>query len=549
MLTIKRLAVYLLTFLISTIIVIVIIDWRRFDNYILSYSNRTAANDEIVNKEIVFIQLDNHPSGVSECESFTLYRQSIIKLLNTIADEARKNNGPKGLVMDIWFGNDNTELDSLKAAMQQMVDLKIPLYASYNVIAGNETVDLSNIDFGVTEEKHTVDIYNTYIVKSKSNTSSGNGRYHTFFYPDKDMASYENDIYLVSKLFEDSALIESLPLRVISDLNDSKSMAHNIKRVGSIVPYGNINEMQQLTYTFIGDTNSVGSFVNAKGAATPINMDEKIVIVGDAKNDLLNTGAGYIPGPYLVTWAISDLLDNNNRLKLPLESLYLIIGQMIFFALLVAMFFALLFKYVKLLQTKPAVIATLSFIMALALLIIYYKLILDFKAVIPAGQTIAAMLVASFLCWRFAHKFLVTGVAEGAEKYDVFISYSRNHGDWVVKNVYEPLEAFRKPNGDKLNIFFDKKSIGVGEAFTSKYMWAIVDSKCFISVISDEYYGKNHCRNEIDLAYKRYVEKLVTLKMIAFSYKAVPEIYNHINFLDITVSPDFIETIKADLAK
>ena len=86
------------------------------------------------------------------------------------------------------------------------------------------------------------------------------------------------------------------------------------------------------------------------------------------------------------------------------------------------------------------------------------------------------------------------------------------------ENVYEPLAALRKPNGDKLNIFFDVKSIGIGEAFTAKYMWAIVDAKCFIPVISEDYYKKNHCKNELDCAIKRWVEKLISIEAIAFSF-------------------------------
>ena len=155
-----------------------------------------------------------------------------------------------------------------------------------------------------------------------------------------------------------------------------------------------------------------------------------------------------------------------------------------------------------------------------------------------------AIIVSAGLCWLFAYKFLVTGVAEGAEKYDIFISYS--HGpkaEWVEKNVYEPLAAYRKPDGDKLNIFFDKKSIGIGEAFTSKYMWAIVDTKCFIPVVTDEYYGKNHCRNELDLAVNRYVEKLIDINMLTFNFEAVPDPYRTFNFIEIGRNPNFIDMI------
>jgi hypothetical protein len=310
--------------------------------------------------------------------------------------------------------------------------------------------------------------------------------------------------------------------------------------------------MAMRSYFFQADsTLSINSFIPYDGMPESeqiIDMDKKIMIVGDPKNDIIDLGSTSIPGPYVVTWAISDLLDENIRLKLPLENTSVIIGQMLFFAFFVALVFALIFKYVTWLQTKPLVIAILSFVIVLLLLFIYYKVILTFKAVIPIGQTIVAMLVAAGLCWRFAYKFLVTGIAEGAEKYDVFISYSHGpQAEWVEKNVYEPLAAYRKPNGDKLSIFFDKKSIGIGEAFTSKYMWAIVDTKYFVPVVTDEYYKKNHCKNELDLAVNRFVEKRIRINMLAFNYEAVPEPYRTFNYIEVGKNPNFIETITTNL--
>ena len=315
------------------------------------------------------------------------------------------------------------------------------------------------------------------------------------------------------------------------------------------MPIRSLEEINKKTYTFIADSiQSTGVFQPAEGVNTPIDIDNNILIVGDTGNDIVDFGDKKIPGPYILTWALSDLLGNNSNLKLPIENLYVIIGQILFFSLFTVLVFALLFKYVKGLQTKPAVIAVLAFMISMIFFFIYGKLILSFNYVIPAGHTIVAMIVASFLCWRFAHKFLVTGVAEGSQKYDVFISYSRSQGDWVDKNVYEPLAAFRKPNGDKLNIFFDKKSIGIGEAFTSKYMWAIVDTKNFIAILSEDYYNKNHCRNELDCAVKRKVEKLLNIQMIAFSDKAVPEAFNSFNYLEKTRNPDFIKVIEDTLS-
>ena len=79
-------------------------------------------------------------------------------------------------------------------------------------------------------------------------------------------------------------------------------------------------------------------------------------------------------------------------------------------------------------------------------------------------------------------------------------------------------------------------------------MWAIVDTKNFIAILSDDYYNKNHCRNELDCAVKRKVEKLLSIQMIAFSDKAVPEAFNSFNYLEKTRNPDFIKTIEAALA-
>ena len=114
--------------------------------------------------------------------------------------------------------------------------------------------------------------------------------------------------------------------------------------------------------------------------------------------------------------------------------------------------------------------------------------------------------------------------------------------------MYEPLAAVKKANGEKLNIFFDKKSIGFGEAFTAKYMWAIVDAKNFLAVISEDYYGKNHCRNELDCAVKRKVEKLLNVQILAYTFKCVPEAYTVFNCIDKSVDPDFIKAISENLA-
>ncbi|HEX5149850.1 MAG TPA: toll/interleukin-1 receptor domain-containing protein [Parafilimonas sp.] len=544
MLTLKRLAIYFAGFLVVVSLVIGLVDWKWLDKYLVNEANKKGSRDNTLNKKIVVVNLER-PASSSEGESLKSFRRRIIKLLNTIAQEAKAKNAPEGVVLDIWFSNDTTELKNLEAVLKEFKELNIPVYAAYQINENHEYSNIDEINFEEIEMQHRADLYSKFLAGSDGKLP-GKGRYHTFFYPDKDVANYENDIYLLS-VTGDSVLIESLARKVYMDLTDSKPLP---KREGSVVPLRSPEDIRSKTYTFITDSmQATGTFQPENSAAAAIDMDKNILIVGDIGNDLVDFGDKKIPGPYILTWALSDLLGNNSDLKLPVENLYVIIGQILFFSLFTVLVFALLFKYVKSLQTKPAVIAILAFITGMVFLFIFGNLILSFNSVIPVGHTIVAMIVASFLSWRFAHKFLATGVAEGAQKYDVFISYSRSQGDWVYKNVYEPLAAFRKSNGDKLNIFFDQKSIGIGEAFTAKYMWAIVDTKNFIAVLSEDYYSKNHCRNELDCAVKRKVEKLLNIQLIAFSDKAVPEAFNSFNYFEKNRNADFIKSIEDTLAR
>ena len=552
MLTLKRLAIYLITFLITLILALSLGDWKKVDNYLVGYSNQTNEDVNVLNKDLVFVAIDTEPEAPNVCESFHKKRQNIINVLKVINNQINSNNGPKGVVLDIWFSNDNTEEENLIQEIQLLQFSNVPVYASYNINASGQTIDIEKRDFNNLENEHLTSVYDVLSYGNEIPTK-GSGRYHTNLFYESHMASYENDFKFHIGGSKDSVLVESLVYKVVKDLGDSNAMLLEKKRRGSIVPFGSIKEMQERTFYFEPDDSltieSFKAYDNGNPRIQTINMDQKIVIIGDPLNDVADAGNSDIPGPYVVSWAISDLLDENIRLKLPLEGTSIIVGQMLFFAFFVALVFAFIFKYFRAVQTKPLLIAILSFVAVLLLLYLYYKVILTFKAVIPVGQTIVAMAVAALLSWRFAYKFLVTGVSEGAKKYDIFISYS--HGpkaEWVEENVYKPLSEYRNSNGDKLNIFFDKKSIGIGEAFTSKYMWAIVDTRLFLSIVTDEYYGKNHCKNELDLAINRKVENLIKLNMLFFNFKAIPEPYKTFNHVEIKEEkPNVVEKIKSSL--
>lgn len=534
LLTFKRLAIYLLTFFAILTISFVLTDfWKQWDKgiYKMLYMDTGSVKEKLSDK-IAVVDIEK-PNLESKDASLQIFRQRIIAFLNTVGQRRKTNNeDPRAILLDISFSKDSIELRALKQAIDSLKAKRIKVYGVYSLKNYFEKIQI----FEANDAEQAQVLYDSVLE---------GGRLHSGFVAENDLISYPSDIFLKGA-FVDTVKIESIIKRVALDDNASH---FNSGFQQLVTPLGPNEAMMAQTYSFVqsDEDPATGKFIPKNPNSPALDLEDKFILVGDLENDYQQDIE--TPRTYFMAWALNEKIVDEKIAKQPLDSIAIIIGQTLFFSLFTVLLFAILFKYVKSLQTKPKTLAVLAFILGLIFFAIYGVLIYYFDKIIPIGLTLIGMIIASLLAWRFAHKFLVTGVAEGSQKYDVFISYSHGNSEWVKKNVLEPLREYRKPNGDKLEIFFDEKSIGIGEAFTSKYMWGIVDSKYFIPIISEEYYKKNHCRNEMDLAYKRYVEKLLHILPIAFSYAAVPVIYNHINFADITVNPNFMENIKAELGK
>jgi len=520
-----RLAVYLILFVVLLSLLATLTDfWQDIDfavyrNFYLEDSDSIELTDDIILIDIP------HKAKGKENENYDRgnFRLRLANLLDTIG--VRKDH-PEAVLLDFYFQNEPQELDTLIYSLKNLEDKPFNVYGVYDMRF------YKDISFEENEELLVQEIYEYYLDGFKL---------HTMFEEKRGVLFYKSELKFPRENNAGYEIIEALVSRVARDLATGGSPILEPREY--VLPLGNKKSIEDQTYQFTHPGNSTkgGKFSGY------FNMKEKVLIVGSFKADYLDKIDK--TGTHLVAWALNDQLKKIPLAKQPLNHPVVIISLILFFAFFTVLIFALLFKFVKLLQTKPLVIAILSFVIGMALLWAFGAVILTIaNKVTPVGLTLMGMALAAILAWRYAYKFLVTGIAEGSQKYDVFISYSHGNSDWVVKNVYEPLKAMRTPDGDKLSIFFDSKSIGIGEAFTAKYMWGIVDSRFFIPIISKEYYGKNHCKNEMDLAYKRSVEKLLHILPIAFSYEAVPQIYTHINFSDITVNPNFIEDIKKELS-
>lgn len=89
--------------------------------------------------------------------------------------------------------------------------------------------------------------------------------------------------------------------------------------------------------------------------------------------------------------------------------------------------------------------------------------------------------------------------SDSYERKDIFISYSRNHITWVKNNLYTPLVD--KFGNDK--VFFDMHSISPGISWLSALGNAVKLCRVFIPVYSEDYFRKDFCRWEMELAMQR----------------------------------------------
>lgn len=520
LLSLKRLAVYVSAYILILGVLFVVTDiWKVLDYKLVKsfYFSKTERN--ALRSDILIFNYER-PEDINDAQDIvTFYRNGIVNFLNTVL-KRYPDEKPKAVILDFSYSNNRVLINELKEVLDSLKP-KIKVYAVY------DTRDAEKTSFEEHDKAQASELYDSYFQGNRLDAA------YNYVY---GLLTYQPDSRLKTKN-GDLRIIKSLVREVDSDANPDPNEVDRSSE-GYLLALGDSTFINKQKHMFV-----LGKSLKEAGDFEPeVNIDDKFLVIGDLKNDF--SQEVNIPGTYIMAWALNDQLNGNTIAKQPFNEPVVIIGQLLFFSFFVIVNFALLFKYVKRLQTKPILLAIIAYIVGSGFLFLYGILILSINKVPLIGLTLIGMLVAAFLSWRFAYKFLVTGIAEGSQKYDVFISYSHGDSDWVKENVFQPLDAFRKPNGDKLNIFFDTKSIGIGEPFTSKYMWGIVDSKVFIPVISEEYYGKNHCKNEMDLAYKRSVEKLLDILPIVFSYEVVPQIYTHINFLDITVNQNFMDAIQ-----
>jgi len=511
-----------------------------YNSYLSDYrENLNNSEEDEISKEIKNIIIFIDIPTTTDDDWLEKFRGQIADLLNII--DSKVNSTMSDLdkpvvILDIAFRRDTTGLRPLRKALSSLlIDKSIKVYAAYKMPDENE-----HPKYEEHEKDQNTKLYDRYFV-NRLNTAFHN---HT-----------EVDGLLSYYSFEriDTVAIESLPVKVAKDYNRIDDETNLIDSIQYIVPLKlpfDPASRKDNYYVFSNDSTFTANNNFFKLNDT-IDLSKKFIIIGSPNDqpEIGKKGAKKpVPGPYIVATALIDQLNGNKFTKPPYDNVVFQLVLILFFAFFVCLIFAVIYKYIKILQTRPYIIAVLSWVLGVAIFIGLGYLLLQFVVIRPMYPAVS-MFWAALLAWHFTKQFLVLGIMEGSGEFDVFISYSRSKSDWVKTNLYNRLKEFNKPDGSKLKIFFDEDEIGIGEHFTTKYMRSIIDSKLFIPVMSEDYYKKNHCRNEMDIAIKRKVEKLIGIFMIAFDYKCVPEEFTHINFVDLSKSTDFMSLLENEIIK
>ena len=518
---------YLIVFIPSMALLFLLNKPLEFINFFV-YKNIYLwdAKDSKIDKDIILIELPRIAEG-KELEDYDNFRLRLVDLLKDLRKRIDNNGPPAAVIIDFHFTKyqgDSTVLKKLEFALKFLRMKGTKIFATYPMN------NLNNLEFDKVEQEVRTELYD-----DKTNYFQ-DGRLHT-----QIINKYGVLIYLPILKFSDNKPnngIKALPLRVAEYASGKSELKQSDYPSGYVLPVGDTLSLYNQTYTFKHEKDSTNNGVlkpeNEK-KTIPSKWNGKYIIIGDFDYDTHKSFNEH-KGPQLVAWALNDQLKDkeNSFAKQPFDNFFGELALVFFMTLIVVGIFLLIFNLIKILQTRPIIIALLSFLFGFLILIgIGFAILNFFNEVLPVFYVSSSMMLTSVFAWHYSKQILIAGIAPGGEIFDLFISYNRRTSqDWVIKNLFEPLEKYRKKDGSELKIFFDKKSIKNSNAFAFKYTRGVQDSKLFIPICSEGYKNSNHCMNELSVAYTRHfgTPSKIKLFIIAFNDESVPRDIEHLSW-------------------
>jgi len=496
--------------------------WKNLDVRI--YGALSGLNEPPeLDRNLVLIDLPYQ----SENTDLTGFRANLGRLLSCLAEHR-----PRVVVLDIAIQNDPRGLKNVQSGLEALMDKNIKVYAA--VDPRRENSDEPDPNY---LERHDPKTYRELL----------EGFGHTVMMTYGPMLLYDRELEIASG--------QRLPALAVKITEDQPG--HYKLREGPpiIVPLGKASAVDahiwRAQFTDAGSLNFLPRRETANETPTAPTFSDHYVIIGSLEKDRPLDGRS---GPELLTWALNDLLflDSGQTHSEVLDhSVTMLSGMFVFGGL------ALLgFNSRQTARLSLAWRLSAALLLSLSLLALTVALLLAAGKIFPQISLIVMSVLTTLGLATFRHfserrrtaweTDMASLIHRQAECYDVFISYSRRPSEnleWVKTHVYEPLCRARKSDGTPLRIFFDTDSIKIGESWHTKLINAIEQSRFFVPVWSDEYFQSDYCLLEMVRAAMKYDHQHDFILPLSKNLSEIPVEYTHIQFMDVTMRPDFIHEI------
>jgi hypothetical protein len=361
---------------------------RPIDYAVFRLQAGASAEDLRLSREIRLVDVP-YPASLAERGDPTLYRARLADLLARLA--ADPANLPRAVALDVWFSKDDRGLAPLAEAIAHLERMKVPTYASFNPDAEGQT------DFDALMREHARPLYEERLA----------GYGHTRMQSYRGVLSYPQELAFPSAA--GTHIVRALPSLLARDLDWPGSQAGGTL----VLPIGSEVSVDAQTVAFLhaGEVSTGGWFKAPESGEQSAAPDFRgaVVVVGSVAADV--RAATPQAGPKLVAWALDDARKGHRGARVPLDQPVLVAGLILAAALVTTVALAMLFKFVRPLQTRPVVLASLAMVAGFSALAALATACSALGYVAPVGLPAVAILAAGVLAGGYAFKFLATGAA------------------------------------------------------------------------------------------------------------------------------------------
>lgn len=363
------------------------------------------------------------------------------------------------------------------------------------------------------------------------------------------------DRELVLPLVLGELRVPALPLHALIDAQRNDALPASL-----VIPLGADEAFKPMTHRLASAAAQVEP-------ALPANAPFTYAIIGSLVADSDNVLKR--PGPLLLAWAISDLLAGKASVaREPLNHPVALLGLAVLVALFAWGTFALLFRGLRTRVTPPrwhalaGALAPFSFAVSALLLLGVGGIVLLAGRVIPVAFPLVCAALGAWFAWLGARRWIAHEQTrrdlaghgeERAVRYDVFVSYAHDPAEnkaWVKREIVAALAAQRHADGTAYRIFFDEAEIKVGRQWKSEIELALLGSRCFLPVYSENYFKRPYCREEMEIADQLRIEGRLQMFPVAREGASVPERYlRKAQYIDTRTTPGFIQELIEQVAQ